>query len=787
MMDALLDKVVCAQCRVPFSDTPKVLPGCLHVFCLPCLHKLPIAFVLESSPDRPIPKTDSKLSCNRYTSSFTCSLQSPAILTSSSLQEGSQSQESRCRKDSDPLVFSVSCPKCNRYSLLPPTGVDGLQTDYMALSLVGTYTTAKALQSKLSASSCDQCVKDTPAVSFCINCRKMICEDHAKCHNLWEEFSTHRVLQLSSLLYDEENSKSRDSAMIKYLRPSLRLGEFNCPRHFKETNDRHIKYFCTTCADLVCGNCTISSHMVREHHICDCITPELLSEKKKLAKESLDQISNVVQNLDVLSGSIHTQHMDITKNGMEAKRKIEDIFSEVISLLETRKKMLCGEVDDIINVSLGCLADCKKKVIDIKEHAKECQNFVQGNLDCDGDLSLLTVADVMSSHIKDVVTDYKKLLPEAEVDNPAIAVSSNKQDQLCDVISKFAGVHLLSASTNLRLLQDKKSLLQPLKLKGKTNGNSSGRKSLPLSIAEVFSRNRRQSDVEHYTYSSPISPIIIDLPKISGIYVRTIEGVSKPSGIRIDPRNSNLVVCVFGSHQLTTLNQNGTEIQKFGQAGDGSGEFLFPQNSVLDAQGKTLVVDSLYRIQVFDRNGNFLKSIGQKGKGQLQFNDPVAIAISLNKKIYVLERQNQRIQIINSNFTFHDFIGKPGKGNCEFYLPNDMTICDCQHIYVADSGNHRIQILTLEGLFLCTVGSKGSGPGELSHPSHLCVSSDEICVSEEGNNRVSVFSLKGYFLQSFGKKGTGEKEFDRPLGIAIDRNKILYVCDSKNNRIQIFK
>lgn len=836
-MDLLRDKVVCTLCNEPYKDTPKVLPGCLHIFCLSCLHKLPISYVIQSSPERESgekvveceassSKLDfkdsyfgdslcssgrsraSSVTCSsRDTSYFSCSptpLQPPANLARSvSVQEP---RETRRRHDSGSLLFSVSCPKCNRCSPLPPSGVDSLQTDYLALSLVGTYTAVKALQSKLSESTCDQCVEDTPAVSFCTNCMKMICEDHAKCHNLWEEFSAHRVFPLSSLAYSEDRVKRRDSAIIRYLRPSLCLGEFRCPRHLKETSDHHIKYFCTLCADLVCGNCTISSHKSSEDHNCDFITREHLSEKKKLTEESLDQLSNLFQDLDVLSGSIHNQCEGITKDGEEAKSKIEELFSEVISFLETRKKMLCDEIDDIINGPLGHLSDCNKKVNTIKDHVRECQNFVRGNLDCEGDLPLLTVADVISSHTKTMESEYKELLPEAEVTVPDIAVSCNKRDQLSDIISKFAGVHLLSENANLRSRHEKRSLLQPLMLKERIGDSSSGSKSKILSqsmssIAEVFSRNLQDSVTGGYVYSPPqlspsgynqqsdnlSSPIMINLPKIAGIYIRTIESVSKPSGIRIDQRNSNLVVSVFGSHQVTTLDQNGTEIQSIGREGDRSGHFLFPQNSARDSQGKTLVVDSLYRIQVFDRNGKFLKSIGQKGKGQLQFNDPVAIAIGPNKKIYVLERHNQRIQILNSNFTFHSFIGKAGRGECEFYLPSDLTICECGHLYVADSGNHRVQVLTLEGSFLCTFGSKGSGPGELCHPSHLCVGSDEICVTEEGNHRVSIFSLKGCFIQSFGCKGTGEKDFNRPLGIAIDHNKILYVCDSKNNRIQIFK
>ena len=781
-MENLRNKVVCSQCQEPYSECPKILPGCLHVFCPACLHKLPISFVFQSS------EGELGTSCSEESSPLPGP---PVILSRSTLLERQKSQEVRNKKDLGALIFSVSCPKCNRYSLLPQSGVDGLQTDYLALSLVDTYTSFEALQSKLPHFTCDQCVRDTPAVSFCANCRKAICEDHAQCHDRWEEFSNHHVILLSSLPSGEECTKNQELAVIKYPAPALRLGELTCPKHFKETSDHHMKYFCSSCTDLVCGNCTVSSHKASEQHHCDQITPKLLSEKRIQTQESSSQISSLLQDLDTLLGNIHSQTLNITKNGEEAKRKIEEVFSEVISTLESRKALLCSEVDNIVNGPLEHLAEGNKKVNAVKDHVMECQNFVQGNLDCEGGLSLLTVANVVSDHIKEMVVDYNELLPEIEVVTPAISVSSNGQDQLCDVVCNFAGVHLLNENSNQVSPHGKTVLFNQLMLKGKNSGSGIGNASKGLSLSDIFSSNIHQppgyKQMPINANPSSLSPMVINMPKIAGIYVRTVDGVSKPSGIRIDRRNSNLVICDFGSHQLTTVNQNGNEIQRFGEEGDQNGEFLFPQNSVRDAQGRTLVVDSLYRIQIFDRNGKFLKSIGQKGKGQLQFIDPVAITIGPNKKIYVLERQNHRIQILNSNFSFHSFIGKSGRGECEFYLPNDMTICDCEHLYVADSGNHRVQILTLDGSFLHSLGSKGSDPGELCYPSHLCVGNDEICVSEEGNHRVSVFNLKGYFILSFGRKGTGEKEFDRPLGIALDCNRVLYICDSMNNRIQIYK
>ena len=821
-MDWINEKVTCTICKEPFGDVPKVLPGCLHVFCLSCLHKLPISYAIQENKGKDragiietglnnlsFKENHFRESCSSTrsadsalaeslldsVSSSSTSMKPPFLQRSMSLLERSHSLQRGPRQESDALIFSINCPKCDRTSSLPPCGVTGLRTDYLAMSLVNTYTALLALQSKLSNSTCDQCVEGVPAVSFCVNCMKLICEDHSKCHNLWEEFANHKVFPLSSLLCGENDLKRKDSAIFRYLRPSLHVGEFCCPRHLKETTDHQIKYFCTSCFDLMCGNCTISTHKVSEHS-CDFITPEYISEKKKLTEESLDHLSTLFQDLDVLAGEIYSKTKTIAQHGDKAKRKINELFSEITSLLEARKKSLCDEIDDISKDPLTCLSDCNEKVNSLKDHVRECQNFVRGNLDCEGDLSLLTVADIISSHTKSIALNYEELLPKAEVVIPEVVVSSLRVNQLSEAISKYGGIHVLPSLPRLRDMR----LSLPLNLFA-CGASSSKKITRSMAPVDVFSRNLQDSITGGYVYSPPLlsptcpqslddllsSPIVINLPKVAGIHIRTIENVFKPSGIRIDHRNSNIVVCVFGSHQMTTLNQSGMEIQSIGEEGDRNGQFLYPQCSTIDCHGRTLVVDSFYRIQVFDRTGKFLKSIGQKGKGRLQFNDPVAIAVGQSRKIYVLERHNQRIQVLNSNYTFHSFIGKAGRGECEFYLPNDMTVGDCGHLYVADTGNHRIQILSLEGSFMLAFGTKGSDPGKLCHPSHLCVSNDEIYVSEEGNHRISIFSMKGYFMQCFGQKGCGEKEFNRPSGIAVDQNRTLYVSDSKNNRIQIFK
>ena len=61
-------------------------------------------------------------------------------------------------------------------------------------------------------------------------------------------------------------------------------------------------------------------------------------------------------------------------------------------------------------------------------------------------------------------------------------------------------------------------------------------------------------------------------------------------------------------------------------------------------------------------------------------------------------------------------------------------------------------------------------------------------VNEIGNSRVQVFDKEGRFIAAWGRKGSGDGEFGNLHGIIIDKpSGTVYVADTANNRIQVFK
>jgi DNA-binding beta-propeller fold protein YncE len=65
---------------------------------------------------------------------------------------------------------------------------------------------------------------------------------------------------------------------------------------------------------------------------------------------------------------------------------------------------------------------------------------------------------------------------------------------------------------------------------------------------------------------------------------------------------------------------------------------------------------------------------------------------------------------------------------------------------------------------------------------------DNVYVTEIGNDRVQVFDKNGKFLAMFGRKGSANGEFGNLHGIIVDKaSGWIYVADSANNRVQVFK
>ena len=572
---------------------------------------------------------------------------------------------------------------------------------------------------------------------------------------------------------------------------SAKKGIINCFEH----QDTEQQLYCKSCKCLICFKCAYKGgkHHEHDHHLLDEaferykgeVTPSLeLMERKLVA------VKEALAMLDKRCEEISDQ-----REAIEAD--MHDTFERLQETLYVRKTRLIGQLHEITQRKLKELAVQRDQMETILAQLSSCLDFVGESLKTDSQGEVLMMKTNIMNQVKELTSPFQLevLKPNEEADMK-FSVSQ-------DVITKcqnYGQVSLVESpnpkSQDTGQVVDLKGELvnslqcELIPLTGTTKKEQKRWNQYEISYQPTIKGKQKLSiKVEDtHTKGSPF-PVVAKLPvETIGNLVTSISGVKSPSGVAVDMRGE-VVVTELNRHCVSIFKPSShILIRKFGIHGSGQGKFDTPWGVAVDGEGNILVADTFnHRIQMFAGNGLFVSAAGTRGKGSLQFNFPSDIAFNAhNQKLYVADSDNHRVQVLNSDLTFSNSFGKEGSGKGQFSYLHGIACDNTGKVYVADSSNDRIQVFTAEGQFLKMFGKHGSGKGKLNHPKGIAIDGDVVYICDFRNHRVCVFTSEGQFITSFGRVGEGQGEFNYPRGIAVDGNGVVYVCDSYNNRIQVY-
>lgn len=217
-----------------------------------------------------------------------------------------------------------------------------------------------------------------------------------------------------------------------------------------------------------------------------------------------------------------------------------------------------------------------------------------------------------------------------------------------------------------------------------------------------------------------------------------------------------------------------------------------PSGVTIDRHGRVLVADThFYRIMIYDRSGKLLDQLGDGVQGNTpgRFGYPCDVAIDSQGNYYVAEYgENDRIQVFSPDFQWLRQWGGHGYEPGEFLRPRALAIDAADLLYVADSCNHRIQVFDTDGKLLRMWGERGPAPGQMSYPYDIELGPDgHLYVVEYGNSRVQKFDVEGRSLGLWGEPGRLPGQLYNPWALAVDSTGAVSVVDSNNHRIQRFR
>ena len=235
----------------------------------------------------------------------------------------------------------------------------------------------------------------------------------------------------------------------------------------------------------------------------------------------------------------------------------------------------------------------------------------------------------------------------------------------------------------------------------------------------------------------------------NGKFIRALgEGLfDRPHGLRIDAHD-NIWATDVGSHVVYKFSPQGRIQVVLGVKGR-PGEmhdfghlrlFNEPNDVAIGPAGEIFIVQGHGkgepRVLKFDKDGNFIKAWGKKGKGPSEFDLAHSVVVDGKGLVHIADRNNQRIQVFDGDGTFMRESKHPG-------TPCGLFITPDQQIWLAHGHTGQVLKLDLNGTVLGAMGGQGKALGQFGEAHYIAVSAKgEIYVADTLNWRVQKFVQK---------------------------------------------
>jgi DNA-binding beta-propeller fold protein YncE len=217
-----------------------------------------------------------------------------------------------------------------------------------------------------------------------------------------------------------------------------------------------------------------------------------------------------------------------------------------------------------------------------------------------------------------------------------------------------------------------------------------------------------------------------------------------PIGVALDAEE-NVYVSDTTTRSVRVYDKSGKFLR-----GIGKDLFVRPTGVALDAARQRLyVVDTgqndtpeAHRVRVFDLGGRLLQDIGRRGSGDGEFNFPTNASLDAQGRLYVVDSANNRIEIFDPEGKFLWKFGRPGDKIGDFARAKGVAVDHFGNIYVVDSRWSNVQIFNQDGQLLMIFAGVGTYPGLLTSPTAIAIDgAGMIYVSDSFGRRVNVYEL----------------------------------------------
>ncbi len=212
-----------------------------------------------------------------------------------------------------------------------------------------------------------------------------------------------------------------------------------------------------------------------------------------------------------------------------------------------------------------------------------------------------------------------------------------------------------------------------------------------------------------------------------------------------------------------------------------------PYGVAIDSKGSLYIADQkVGAIFIFNTETRDLDMI--KNKSHAHFSRIIGLAMDDGDRLFVTDPGLRHVLVFDSTHKATDVIteGMVDPGSIAIDRENRL-------VYVSDIELDQVLVYDADSLkLLRRIGTTGhhhelTTPGDFARPTGLAVDHEgNLYVCDTLNNRIEIFDADGKFINTFGKNGDSPGYFGRPKGVAIDGDDHIWVTDGLQDRVQVF-
>ena len=615
---------------------------------------------------------------------------------------------------------------------------------------------------------CEEC-GEGPAILFCRQCSQhgsLVCEECVKLHRKIKNYGGHEIISLAEI--------AKERARLPPPPPRT------CGTH----DDSPVTKFCLTCSVLFCPKCkNHDAHAQETRGIAEYV-PEVRGE----LDDQVKRLEERVKNLEKTEQEVQATADEIEQQKEALPRAISEAFKTAHALLVEREDALKREVPKLAEKKSKVLGEQKEKLFEASTALRKVIELTKQQVGGATNEGLVEMAERKKKDLEKALKDHEdiRMIPDAVADIDFSPPSAA-------ILSEVGALFCKNEPVFLRQTPEKAMVFESVQVQFRmeTSVNQPAVHAVLTSLADpgivvkakaglllpeehiymvelvpqIRGRHTLVITVAEQTIGKkPFHVFVTRKPTDLKKHVRKFSAFTNPHGITITPQGQLVVVESSGSNQLAVVDRRtGNKLKTMSVSSSSS-----PCGVAVTADG-TIYASHSHSVEKFSVDGNHVKSIGQNGSNQLEFNTPYSIK-AIGNELYVCEYSNSRVQVLDSD---GNYLRQFPTAQCS--NPYDITATEDGLCVVGSGGN--ICMYNMEGGLVEKLQVKGCPVVPSTLRGVAVDPSGYMFITEYSSSKecVYVFKPSGEYVTRFGLRS--DKMILNPIGIAIDEDGFVYVCD----------